>query len=105
MEADEVQEFANQVKEGGEPLKIISLGISILAVLVAMVTVLSGCSDADGRLVVRRRCSGFGRCILLGGRQLVCGKLKCEKGAEYERGQSSNEREAHVSWEPGARTD
>src|SRR5271156_5160771 len=44
MEADEVQEFANQMKEsgegGGESLRSISLGISILAVLVAMVTVL-----------------------------------------------------------------
>ena len=44
MEADEVQEFANQMKESGEAgkesLKNISLGISILAVLVAMVTVL-----------------------------------------------------------------
>lgn len=44
MEAHEVQEFANQMKEsgetGGESLRLISLAISILAVLVAMVTVL-----------------------------------------------------------------
>jgi hypothetical protein len=44
MEADEVQEFAKQMKESGEEgsqsLKTISLAISILAVLVAMVTVL-----------------------------------------------------------------
>jgi hypothetical protein len=41
MEATEMQEFAKQVKEGGEEsLTNISLAISILAVLVAMVTVL-----------------------------------------------------------------
>lgn len=41
MEATEMQEFAKQVKEGGEEsLTSISLAISILAVLVAMVTVL-----------------------------------------------------------------
>jgi len=41
MEATEMQEFAKQVKEGGEEsLTHISLAISILAVLVAMVTVL-----------------------------------------------------------------
>ncbi|HKO19060.1 MAG TPA: DUF4337 domain-containing protein [Acidobacteriaceae bacterium] len=41
MEATEMQEFAKQVKEGGEEsLTRISLAISILAVLVAMVTVL-----------------------------------------------------------------
>src|SRR5580700_4464098 len=44
MEANEVQEFAKQMKEsgeeGGESLTSISLAISILAVLVAMVTVL-----------------------------------------------------------------
>jgi hypothetical protein len=44
MEADEVQEFAKQMKEsgeeGGQSLKTISLAISILAVLVAMVTVI-----------------------------------------------------------------
>jgi Domain of unknown function (DUF4337) len=44
MEADEVNEFAKQMKEsgeeGGESLRKISLAISVLAVLVAMVTVL-----------------------------------------------------------------
>jgi len=41
MEPTEMQEFAKQVKEGGEEsLTNISLAISILAVLVAMVTVL-----------------------------------------------------------------
>src|SRR6202789_2669626 len=54
MEADEVQEFANQVKEGGESLKIISLGISILAVLVAMVTVLGHRSHTEAVLMQSR---------------------------------------------------
>lgn len=41
MEATEMQEFSKQMKEGGEEsLTRISLAISILAVLVAMVTVL-----------------------------------------------------------------
>ena len=41
MEPTEMQEFSKQVKEGGEEsLTTISLAISILAVLVAMVTVL-----------------------------------------------------------------
>jgi hypothetical protein len=44
MESTEVQEFSNRLKEanegGGESLTQISLAISILAVLVAMVTVL-----------------------------------------------------------------
>jgi len=41
MEATEVNEFEDQVKEGGaEGLKHVSLIISVLAVLVAMVTVL-----------------------------------------------------------------
>ncbi len=45
MEPTEIQEFSNQLKEagehkGGESLTRISLAISILAVLVAMVTVL-----------------------------------------------------------------
>src|SRR5258708_12505575 len=41
MEASEVQEFANQMKEsgeGGQSLRSISVGMSILAVLVGMVT-------------------------------------------------------------------
>jgi Domain of unknown function (DUF4337) len=54
MEADEVQEFANQVKEGGESLKSISLGISILAVLVAMVTVLGHRSHTEAVLMQSR---------------------------------------------------
>src|SRR5277367_7150600 len=58
MEADEVQEFANQMKEsgegGGESLKIISLGISILAVLVAMVTVLGHRSHTEAVLMQSR---------------------------------------------------
>ena len=45
MEANEIQEFSNQLKEAGEKSKeesitTISLAISILAVLVALVTVL-----------------------------------------------------------------
>ena len=43
MEPTEIQEFSNQLKEAGEgkePLQTISLAISVLAVLVAMVTVL-----------------------------------------------------------------
>jgi hypothetical protein len=59
MEADEVQEFANQMKEsgegeGGESLKTISLGISILAVLVAMVTVLGHRSHTEAVLMQSR---------------------------------------------------
>jgi hypothetical protein len=57
MEADEVQEFANQMKEsaeGGEPLTRISLGISILAVLVAMVTVLGHRSHTEAVLMQSR---------------------------------------------------
>jgi hypothetical protein len=60
MEANEVQEFANQMKEsgeregGGESLKSISLGISILAVLVAMVTVLGHRSHTEAVLMQSR---------------------------------------------------
>src|SRR5271168_2857779 len=58
MEADEVQEFAKQMKEagesGGEPLKRISLAISILAVLVAMVTVLGHRSHTEAVLMESR---------------------------------------------------
>jgi hypothetical protein len=58
MEANEVQEFANQMKEsgegGGESLKTISLGISILAVLVAMVTVLGHRSHTEAVLMQSR---------------------------------------------------
>jgi len=57
MEADEVQEFAKQMKEsgeGGESLKSISLGISILAVLVAMVTVLGHRSHTEAVLMQSR---------------------------------------------------
>ena len=55
MEANEVQEFAKQMKEsgedGGESLRSISLGISILAVLVAMVTVLGHRSHTEAVLM------------------------------------------------------
>jgi hypothetical protein len=57
MEAEEVQEFAKQMKEageGGESLRIISLGISILAVLVAMVTVLGHRSHTEAVLMQSR---------------------------------------------------
>jgi hypothetical protein len=58
MEADEIQEFANQMKEsgegGGESLRKISLGISILAVLVAMVTVLGHRSHTEAVLMQSR---------------------------------------------------
>jgi hypothetical protein len=57
MEADEVQEFANQMKEsgeGGESLRSISLGISILAVLVAMVTVLGHRTHTEAVLMQSR---------------------------------------------------
>jgi hypothetical protein len=58
MEADEVQEFAKQMKEsgegGGESLRRISLGISILAVLVAMVTVLGHRSHTEAVLMQSR---------------------------------------------------
>jgi Domain of unknown function (DUF4337) len=58
MEANEVNEFANQMKEsgegGGESLRIISLGISILAVLVAMVTVLGHRTHTEAVLMQSR---------------------------------------------------
>jgi hypothetical protein len=57
MEANEVQEFANQMKESGETgesLRSISLGISILAVLVAMVTVLGHRSHTEAVLMQSR---------------------------------------------------
>jgi Domain of unknown function (DUF4337) len=57
MEANEVQEFANEMKEageGGESLKTISLGISVLAVLVAMVTVLGHRSHTEAVLMQSR---------------------------------------------------
>jgi hypothetical protein len=57
MEANEVNEFANQMKEsgeGGESLKTISLAISILAVLVAMVTVLGHRSHTEAVLMQSR---------------------------------------------------
>lgn len=57
MEANEVNEFANQMKEsgeGGESLKSISLGISILAVLVAMVTVLGHRTHTEAVLMQSR---------------------------------------------------
>jgi CHASE2 domain-containing sensor protein len=60
MEAHEVQEFANQMKEsaegegGRESLKTISLAISILAVLVALVTVLGHRSHTEAILMQSR---------------------------------------------------
>src|SRR5579871_5094619 len=54
MEPQEMQEFSNQLKEaneGGESLKSISLAISILAVLVAMVTVLGHRSHTEAVLM------------------------------------------------------
>jgi hypothetical protein len=55
MEATEIQEFAKQVKEGGEEsLTSISLAISILAVLVAMVTVLGHRSHTNAVLAQAR---------------------------------------------------
>jgi hypothetical protein len=55
MEPTEMQEFAKQVKEGGEEsLTSISLAISILAVLVAMVTVLGHRSHTEAVLAQAR---------------------------------------------------
>ena len=55
MEATEMQEFAKQVKEGGEEsLTNISLAISILAVLVAMVTVLGHRTHTEAVLMQAR---------------------------------------------------
>ncbi len=55
MEPTEMQEFAKQVKEGGEEsLTNISLAISILAVLVAMVTVLGHRSHTQAVLMQAR---------------------------------------------------
>jgi len=53
MEPTEINEFSNQMKEAGEsgePLTHISLAISILAVLVAMVTVLGHRSHTEAVL-------------------------------------------------------
>ena len=55
MEPTEMQEFSNQMKEGGEAsLTTISLAISILAVLVAMVTVLGHRSHTEAVLMQAR---------------------------------------------------
>ena len=58
MEANEVHEYANQMKEAGESgqesLKTISLAISILAVLVAMVTVLGHRTHTEAVLMQSR---------------------------------------------------
>ena len=55
MEPTEMQEFAKQVKEGGEEsLTSISLAISILAVLVAMVTVLGHRTHTEAVLMQAR---------------------------------------------------
>lgn len=60
MEATEIQEFSNQLKEASEgerhaePLINISLAISILAVLVAMVTVLGHRTHTEAVLLQSR---------------------------------------------------
>ena len=55
MEPTEMQEFAKQVKEGGEEsLTSISLAISILAVLVAMVTVVGHRTHTEAVLMQAR---------------------------------------------------
>ncbi len=55
MEPTEMQEFSKQMKEGGEEsLTTISLAISILAVLVAMVTVLGHRSHTEAVLMQSR---------------------------------------------------
>lgn len=55
MEPTEIQEFSKQMKEAGEEsLTSISLAISILAVLVAMVTVLSHRSHTEAVLLQSR---------------------------------------------------
>jgi hypothetical protein len=59
MEPTEIQEFSNQLKEaneeqGGESLTRISLAISILAVLVAMVTVLGHRTHTEAVLAQSR---------------------------------------------------
>lgn len=57
MEAHEVNEFAKQMKEageGGESLKTISLAISILAVIVAMVSVIGHRTHTEAILTQSR---------------------------------------------------
>jgi len=57
MEPTEINEFSDRMKEageGGESLKLISLAISILAVLVAMVTVLGHRSHTEAVLAQAR---------------------------------------------------
>lgn len=58
MEPTEIQEFSNRLKEakeeGGESLKTIALAISILAVLVAIVTVLGHRSHTEAVLMQSR---------------------------------------------------
>lgn len=55
MEADEIKEFAEHMKEGGEAGIVgVSLAISILAVLVAMITVLGHRSHTQAVLAQSR---------------------------------------------------
>jgi hypothetical protein len=57
MEPTEIQEFSNKLKEAGEgdePLTRISLAISILAVLVAMVTVIGHRTHTESVLLQTR---------------------------------------------------
>jgi hypothetical protein len=58
MEPTEIQEFAGRLKEanaeGGESLKVISLAISVLAVFVALVSVLGHRSHTEAILMQSR---------------------------------------------------
>jgi len=55
MEADEIKEFTEQMKEGGESGGVgVSLAISVLAVLVAMITVLGHRSHTQAVLAQSR---------------------------------------------------
>jgi hypothetical protein len=55
MEPTEINEFAEQIKEGGEArMTYVSLAISILAVLVAMVTVMGHRSHTEAVLMQAR---------------------------------------------------
>jgi hypothetical protein len=55
MEPEEINEFSNQMKEGGEnSMKSVSLVISVLAVLVALVTVLGHRTHTEATLMQTR---------------------------------------------------
>ena len=56
MEANEIQEFTESLEKGGENnLTYVSLAISILAVLVAMVTVLGHRTHTEAVLIAIAR--------------------------------------------------